>query len=135
MARQPINHGTVAGDGTGETLFSAFQKVNANETELYSLVAFTAITNLSGDKACAAAGASLREAAPAAATACRVTNASAYGVYVASGDSTVEASSTNGTLVAAGVTQKLMLDAADTHVAYASADSAQTPTFNLAWGN
>lgn len=36
MARQPINHGTVAGDGTGESLFNAFQKVNANETELYA---------------------------------------------------------------------------------------------------
>src|SRR5574340_807177 len=36
MARQPINLGAVAGDGTGESLFDAFQKVNANETELYA---------------------------------------------------------------------------------------------------
>jgi hypothetical protein len=35
MARQAINRGTTAGDGTGETAFSAFGKVNANFTELY----------------------------------------------------------------------------------------------------
>lgn len=35
MARQDINHGTVAGDGTGENLFDAFEKANANFTELY----------------------------------------------------------------------------------------------------
>jgi len=35
MARQDINHGTVAGDGTGENLFDAFSKVNSNFTELY----------------------------------------------------------------------------------------------------
>jgi hypothetical protein len=35
MARNPINHGTLAGDGTGESLFGSFQKVNANEAELY----------------------------------------------------------------------------------------------------
>lgn len=35
MAHQPINHGSAAGDGQGETLFSAFQKVNANDAELF----------------------------------------------------------------------------------------------------
>lgn len=115
--------------------------INGNVTGLVGAggetipVGFTALSNMAGDKACAASGASLREAAPAEATAYRVTNASAYGVYVVSGDSTVEASSANGTLVAAGLTQMFMLGASDTHVAYASADSAQTPTFNLAWGN
>jgi len=36
MARQDVDHGTVAGDGTGENLFDAFSKVNANFTELYA---------------------------------------------------------------------------------------------------
>lgn len=35
MTRAAINHGTTAGDGTGETLFSAFDKVNQNDSELY----------------------------------------------------------------------------------------------------
>lgn len=35
MAHQPIDHGSTAGDGQGEALFSAFQKVNANDAELY----------------------------------------------------------------------------------------------------
>ena len=37
MAKQVINNGTVAGDGTGEILFSAFEKTNDNFTELYDL--------------------------------------------------------------------------------------------------
>ena len=36
MAQQTINHGTVAGDGTGESPFTGMQKINANFTELYS---------------------------------------------------------------------------------------------------
>ena len=36
MARQTINNGTEAGDGTGESLFDAFAKVNANFLELYT---------------------------------------------------------------------------------------------------
>lgn len=36
MAQQLIDHGTVAGDGLGESLFATFTKVNANETELYN---------------------------------------------------------------------------------------------------
>lgn len=35
MTQQTINNGTVAGDGTGESLYSAFAKVNDNFTELY----------------------------------------------------------------------------------------------------
>lgn len=35
MAKQVINNGTIAGDGTGENLFSAFDKVNDNFTEVY----------------------------------------------------------------------------------------------------
>jgi hypothetical protein len=35
MARQTIDNGTVAGDGTGEILFNAFEKTNDNFTELY----------------------------------------------------------------------------------------------------
>ena len=35
MAKQTINIGTTANDGTGETVRSAFDKVNDNFTELY----------------------------------------------------------------------------------------------------
>jgi hypothetical protein len=35
MVHQVINNGSVPGDGTGDTLYAAFAKVNANETELY----------------------------------------------------------------------------------------------------
>lgn len=35
MSKQVINHGTVAGDGTGESIFSAFDKCNDNFDELY----------------------------------------------------------------------------------------------------
>ena len=38
MARQAINNGTVAGDNTGEILFSAFEKCNDNFIELYDVV-------------------------------------------------------------------------------------------------
>ena len=36
MAKQTINIGTTANDGTGETVRSAFDKVNDNFTELYN---------------------------------------------------------------------------------------------------
>lgn len=35
MSQQTINRGTIAGDGTGESLFAAFGKVNDNFNELY----------------------------------------------------------------------------------------------------
>lgn len=38
MARQAINRGTTAGDGTGESLFSAFGKTNDNFSELYGVL-------------------------------------------------------------------------------------------------
>jgi hypothetical protein len=41
MAQQLINTGTVANDGTGQTLRTAFQKVNSNFTELYGNIAGT----------------------------------------------------------------------------------------------
>ena len=37
MAQQVINNGTTAGDGTGEILFSAFDKTNDNFVELYNV--------------------------------------------------------------------------------------------------
>ena len=37
MAQQVINNGTIAGDGTGESLFSAFDKTNNNFVELYKV--------------------------------------------------------------------------------------------------
>jgi hypothetical protein len=37
MSKQTINVGTVANDGTGDTLRAAGQKANANFTELYDL--------------------------------------------------------------------------------------------------
>ena len=36
MAQQLINTGTVANDGTGQTLRTAFDKVNSNFTDLYN---------------------------------------------------------------------------------------------------
>jgi len=36
MAIQDINHGTIAGDETGEDLFTAFEKTNANFVEMYA---------------------------------------------------------------------------------------------------
>ena len=95
---------------------------------------FTAMANYAGDKVCAAAGANLREAVPADAVAWRVTNASDYGVYVAAGGSDVLAS-VGGTLVAAGITSVFALNPSDTHIAYASADTGQTPTINVAYGS
>lgn len=41
-AQQTINRGTTAGDGTGETLYSAFGRVSANFDELYSLASYQA---------------------------------------------------------------------------------------------
>jgi len=38
MSFTPINRGSAPGDGTGDTLYDAFGKVNANEQELYSLL-------------------------------------------------------------------------------------------------
>lgn len=35
MTQQTINRGTTAGDGTGESLYDAFGKINANFTEVY----------------------------------------------------------------------------------------------------
>jgi hypothetical protein len=37
MSQQIINNGTTAGDGTGENLFNAFEKVNDNFTETYNM--------------------------------------------------------------------------------------------------
>jgi|APCry1669192522_1035417.scaffolds.fasta_scaffold00206_2 hypothetical protein len=42
MAQQAINVGTTANDGTGDAIRSAFQKVNANDAELYAAVASNA---------------------------------------------------------------------------------------------
>ena len=57
MAQQLINNGTTAGDGTGENLHTAFEKVNENDTELYNLV------DAAQDDADAAAAAAASEAA------------------------------------------------------------------------
>ena len=37
MAQQVINNGTIAGDGTGEVLFTAFDKTNDNFTDIYKV--------------------------------------------------------------------------------------------------
>lgn len=36
MARTPINYGTTAGDGTGDVLFTSFQKINNNLIDIYN---------------------------------------------------------------------------------------------------
>lgn len=47
-AQQTINRGTTAGDGQGETLYSAFGKVNSNFTDLYTNFAPLASPTFSG---------------------------------------------------------------------------------------
>jgi len=47
MAREIINNGTVAGDGTGEILFNSFEKCNNNFEELYSYAVNATTTDLS----------------------------------------------------------------------------------------
>lgn len=37
MARQPINYGTIPGDGTGDILFTSFENINDNFIELYKV--------------------------------------------------------------------------------------------------
>lgn len=49
MARQFINIGTVANDGTGDTLRAAFDKVNDNFIEIYADVSDLSNTAFSGD--------------------------------------------------------------------------------------
>ncbi len=47
MAREIINNGTTAGDGTGEILFNAFEKCNNNFEELYSYAVNATVVVLS----------------------------------------------------------------------------------------
>lgn len=51
MAKQIINVGTAANDKKGDSLRSAFQKVNANFTELYNLTGVTSLAELAQDYA------------------------------------------------------------------------------------
>ena len=54
MSQQTINIGTVANDGTGDSLRNAFDKCNDNFTELYTRVRSSVPTTTvgsSGDKA------------------------------------------------------------------------------------
>ena len=46
MAKQTINVGTNQDDGTGDSLRGAFQKVNANFSELYAEVGGDALSNI-----------------------------------------------------------------------------------------
>ena len=45
MAKQVINNGTTAGDGTGENLHDAFQKVNENFDEVYGFTGWESKTD------------------------------------------------------------------------------------------
>ena len=51
MAKQTINVGTTANDKKGDSLRAAFQKVNANFTELYNLTGAASLTELAQDYA------------------------------------------------------------------------------------
>ena len=53
MTKQVINVGTTANDKKGDSLRAAFQKVNANFTELYTLTGVTNLTELAQDYAAA----------------------------------------------------------------------------------
>ena len=48
MAKQVINIGTTANDGTGDKIRIAFNKVNQNFTELYASTGFSAIVTWDG---------------------------------------------------------------------------------------
>lgn len=47
MAKQDINYGTTAGDGTGEILFNAFKKAKENFDEVYNMTGWEQITDSS----------------------------------------------------------------------------------------
>ena len=49
MAKQAVNLGTSANDGTGDPLRSAFDKVNDNTDELYNLLGDGSTLSISGD--------------------------------------------------------------------------------------
>ena len=51
MTKQIINVGTAANDKKGDSLRTAFQKVNANFTELYNLTGVSGLTELAQDYA------------------------------------------------------------------------------------
>jgi len=51
MAKQIINIGRTANDRSGDPLRTAFTKVNANFTELYSLTGIQSLTELAQDYA------------------------------------------------------------------------------------
>lgn len=53
MAKQTINVGTTANDRKGDSLRAAFQKVNANFTELYNITEAASLTELAQDYAAA----------------------------------------------------------------------------------
>ena len=49
MAKQTINIGTTANDGTGDPLRTAFDKANDNTNEIYSLLGDGSTLSISGD--------------------------------------------------------------------------------------
>jgi inhibitor of KinA sporulation pathway (predicted exonuclease) len=51
MAKQIINIGATANDKSGDPLRTAFNKVNQNFTELYTLLGVTSLTELAQDYA------------------------------------------------------------------------------------
>lgn len=53
MTKQTINVGRTPNDKSGDSLRVAFQKVNANFTELYNLTGVTSLTELAQDYAAA----------------------------------------------------------------------------------
>lgn len=49
MAKQSVNIGSVANDGTGDTLRAAYDKLNDNDTEIYSLLGNGTDLSITGD--------------------------------------------------------------------------------------
>jgi len=49
MAKQSVNIGSVANDGTGDTLRAAYDKLNDNDTEIYSLLGNGTTLSITGD--------------------------------------------------------------------------------------
>ena len=60
MARQTINTGTAANDGTGDTLRAAAKKINSNFTEIYNSLGLTANSTQLSDSGLDILGTSFR---------------------------------------------------------------------------
>ena len=60
MAKATVNVGTTGNDGTGDPIRTAFQSLNANHTELYSLLGNGTTLSVTGDVAISSGSATIQ---------------------------------------------------------------------------